>query len=41
MALALPTTLYRSQWSGCSTTDTVTQLKAFITANASLLAVKA
>lgn len=36
-----PTTLYRSQWERLLDADTVAQLKAFIIANASLLAVKA
>lgn len=36
-----PTTLYRSQWERLLDADTVAQIKAFMVANTSLLAVKA
>lgn len=36
-----PTTLYRSQWERLLDADTVAALKAFMVANASLLATKA
>lgn len=35
-----PTTLYRSQWERLLADDTVSQIKAFILANAALLTVK-
>ncbi len=36
-----PTTLYRSQWERLLDADTVAQIKAFMVANTTLLAVKA